>query len=80
MQEMFHVRGHRFTTFDSVREKIAFLRTYWKKYVCPALIQLAEESGNAEPESDELNGNAIVAATILLSLVFQQMLQYIAWG
>ena len=59
MQEMFHVRGDHFTTFNSVREKIAFLGTYWKKSICPALIQLAEESGDAEPESDELNGNAI---------------------
>ena len=56
MQEMFHCRGQRFTSFDSVREKIKYLVSYWNKTICQALIHLAEESGDADPESDELNG------------------------
>lgn len=56
MQEMFHSRGQRFTCFNNVREKINSLGTYWNKTICPALIHLAEESGDAGPESDELNG------------------------
>ena len=54
---MFHDRGHRFTSLDSVKCKARLLVDSWNQSVAPALIHLEEESGGSSPESVELNGN-----------------------
>ena len=56
IQEIFHDRGHRFTSLDSVKGKARVLSESWNEVIAPSLIHLEEESGGQSPESAELNG------------------------